>query len=115
MLLVSTNTIRTTNQMSEKKMLVLIFTSQSIHRLTCCRKPVKSDLPLSVVNLDKASVCGDRKTSFSFWQSEKSEFIYIGSFGLSGVTHIWGPSIGRSRRNRVRSHVCSRIMQFKRK
>ena len=31
MLLVSTNTIRTTNQMYEKKMLVLIYTSQSIY------------------------------------------------------------------------------------
>ena len=38
MLLVSTNTIRATNQMSEKKMLVLIYTSESIHRLTCCAK-----------------------------------------------------------------------------
>ena len=71
MLLVSTDTIRTTNQMAKKKMLVLIYTSQSIHRLTCCGKPVKFDLPLSVVNLDKASVCGDRKTSFSFWQKRK--------------------------------------------
>ena len=52
----------------ELKMLVLIYTSQSIHRLTCCGKPEKVQLPLPVVNLDKASVCGDRKTSFSFWQ-----------------------------------------------
>ena len=71
MLLVSTNKIRTTNQMSEKKLLVLIYISQLIHRLTCCGKPVKFDLPLSVVNLDKASVCGDRKTSFSFWKKRK--------------------------------------------
>ena len=47
------------------------------------------------------------KQVLAFGKSEKSEFIYIGSFGLSGVTHIWGPNIGRSRRNRVRSHVCS--------
>ena len=86
-------------------MLVLIYTSQSIHRLTCCGKPVKFDLPLSVVNLDKASaVIG--KQILAFGKSEKSEFIYIGSFGLSGVTRIWGPNNGRSRRNRVRSHVC---------
>ena len=52
-------------------MLILIYTSQLIHRLTCCGKPVKFDLPLSVVNLDKASVCGDRKTSLSFWQKRK--------------------------------------------
>ena len=70
MLLVSTNTIRTTNQMSEKNAgsylhmtgsgsvslcsillfkskyvwePVNIYTSQSIHRLTCCGKPVKFD------------------------------------------------------------------------
>ena len=30
-----------------------------------------SKLPLSVVNLDKASVCGDRKTSFIFCQKQK--------------------------------------------
>ena len=46
------------------------------------------------------------KQVLAFGKSEKSEFIYIGSFGLSGVTHIWGPNIGRSRRNCVRSHVC---------
>ena len=43
-----------------------IITSSS-----CGGKPVKFDLPLSVVNLDKASVCGDRKTSFSFCQKRK--------------------------------------------
>ena len=47
-----------------------------------------------------------RKQVLAFGKSEKSEFIYIGSFGLSGVARIWGPNIGRSRRNRVRSHVC---------
>ena len=46
------------------------------------------------------------KQVLAFGKSEKSEFIYIGSFGLLGVTRIWGPNIGRSRRNRVRSHVC---------
>ena len=32
------------------------------------QKTSKDQLPLPVVNLDKTSVCGDRKTSFSFWQ-----------------------------------------------
>ena len=45
------------------------------------------------------------KQVLAFGKSEKLEFIYIGSFGLSGVTRIWGPNTGRSRRNRVRSHV----------
>ena len=70
MLLVSTNTIRATNQTSEK-MLVLIYTFQSIHRLYLLRKTSKARLPLPVVNLGKASVCGDQKTSFSFWQKRK--------------------------------------------
>ena len=36
-----------------------------------------------------------RKQVLAFGKSEKSEFIYIGSFGLSGVTRIWGPiSVG---------------------
>ena len=35
------------------------------------RKTSKDRLPLPVFNLDKASVCGDRKTSFSFWQKRK--------------------------------------------
>ena len=34
-------------------------------------KTSKVRLPLPVVNLDKASVCGDLKTSFSFWQKRK--------------------------------------------
>ena len=46
------------------------------------------------------------KQVLAFGKSEKSEFIYIGSFGLSGGSHIWGPNIGRSRRGRERSHVC---------
>ena len=46
------------------------------------------------------------KQVIAFGKSEKSEFIYIGSFGLLGVTRIWGPDIGRSQRNRVWSHVC---------
>ena len=71
MLLVSTNTIRTTNQMSEK-MLVLIYTFQSIHILNLLWKTSKDRLPLPVVNLDKASVCGDWKTSFSFRQKRTS-------------------------------------------
>ena len=86
-------------------MLVLIYTSQSIHRLTCCGKPLKFNLPLSVVNLDKEASAVIGKQVLAFGKSEKSEFIYIGSFGLSGVTRIWGPNIGRSRRNCVRSHV----------
>ena len=35
------------------------------------RKTSKVRLPLPVVNLDKASVCGDQETSFSFWQKRK--------------------------------------------
>ena len=45
------------------------------------------------------------KQVWAFGKSEKSEFIYIGSFGLSGLIRIWGPNIGRSRRYRVWSHV----------
>ena len=56
--------------MSEKN-LVLIYTSQSIHKTYLLRKTRKDRSPLPVVNLDKASVCGDRKTSFSFWQKRK--------------------------------------------
>ena len=41
----------------------------------------KDQVSLPVVILDKASVCGDRKTSFSFL--EKSEFINIGIFAAS--------------------------------
>ena len=48
-----------------------------------------------------------RKQVLAFGKSEKSEFIYIGSFGLSGVTRIWGPNIDRSRWYRVWSHVCN--------
>ena len=66
MLLVST--IRSTNQMSDN-MLVLIYTIQSIHTLTCCRK--------------------------TRGKSEKLQFIDIGSFGLSGGNRIWRPNIGR--------------------
>ena len=82
MLLVSTNIIRTTNQMSEK-MLVLIYTSQSIHRLTCWGKPVKFDL-------DKASVCGDRKTSFSFWQKRKIRIDIYREFRSVGLDSYLG-------------------------
>ena len=77
-------------------MLVLIYTFQSIHRLTCCGKPVKFDLPLSVVNLDKA-VCGDRKTSFSFWQKRKigihiyREFRSVGRDSYLGAHILVGP------------------------
>ena len=35
------------------------------------RKTSKDRLLLPVVNLDKASICGYRKTSFSFWQKRK--------------------------------------------
>ena len=51
------------------------------------------------------------KQVLAFGKSKKSEFIYIGSFVLSGVTRIWGPNIGRSRRYRVWSHVC-KYMEF---
>ena len=70
MLLVSTNTIRTTNQMSEKN--AGSYLHFSIDTQTyLLRKTSKVRLPLPVVNLDKASVCGDRKTSFNFWQKRK--------------------------------------------
>ena len=70
MLLVSTNTIRTTNQMAEKN--ADSYLHFSIDTQTyLLRKTSKVRLPLPVVNLDKASICGDRKTSFSFWQKRK--------------------------------------------
>ena len=70
MLLVSTNTIRATNQMSEKN--AGSYLHFSIDTQTyLLRKTSKDRLPLPVVNLDKASVCGDRKTSFSFWHKRK--------------------------------------------
>ena len=68
MLLVST--VRVTDQISEN-MLVLIYTTQSIHRIILLWKTSKDRLLLPVVNLDKASVCSDRKTSFSFCQKRK--------------------------------------------
>ena len=79
MLLVSTTWV--TNQMSEN-MLVLIYTTQSIDRFTCCLKPEKTDSFIV-------------KHFSAFGKSEKSENFLIGSFGLSGVTCIWGPiSVG---------------------
>ena len=67
MLLVSTNTIRTTNQMSEKN--AGSYLHFSVDTLTyLLQKTSKVRLPLPVVNLDKASICNDRKTNFSFWQ-----------------------------------------------
>ena len=77
--------------MSEN-MLVLIITTQSIYRVTCCGKPIKIDW-LPVVKLDKASVCGDRKKSSAIGKSEKLEFINIGIFaalsrGRKGKRHI---------------------------
>ena len=70
MLLVSTNTIRATNQMSEKN------AGSYLHFLINTKtyllwKTSNVPLPLPVVNLDKASACGDGKTSFSFWQKRK--------------------------------------------
>ena len=41
----------------------------------------------------------------AFGKSETSEFIYIGSFGPSGCSRIWGPNIGRSRRDHERSRM----------
>ena len=80
-------------------MLVLIYTSQSIHRLTCCGKTSKVRLPLPVVNLDKASICSDRKTSFSFWQKRKvgihiyREFRPVGRDSHLGAQNL-GDDIG---------------------
>ena len=47
------------------------------------RKTRKDRLSLPVVNLDKASICSDRKTSFSFWQKRK---IGIRREGIKGGT-----------------------------
>ena len=80
-------------------MLVLIYTSQSIHRLTYCGKTSKVRLPLPVVNLDKASVCGDRKTSFSFKQKRKigihiyREFRSLRHDSYLGAQYRWVPTI----------------------
>ena len=73
------------------------------------RKTSKDWLPLPVVNLDKASVCGDRKTSFSFWQKWKIEIHIYRKFRSVGRDSYWGPNISRSRRYRVWSHVCQCI------
>ena len=82
--------------MSEN-MLVLIYT---IHTHTYLLwKTSKERLLLPVVNLDKASVCGDRKTSFSFWQKQRIGIhIYrdillprregVKGGAISGVLHI---------------------------
>ena len=86
-------------------MLVLIYSSIDTYPYLL-RKTSKVRLLLPVVNLDKTSVCGDRKTSFSLWQKRKIGIHIYQSFGLSGVTRIWGPNIGRSRQYRVWSHVC---------
>ena len=67
MLLVSTNTIRATNQMSEKNAGSYLHFSVDTQTYLL-RKTSKVRLPLPFVNLDKASICGDQKTSFSFWQ-----------------------------------------------
>ena len=116
MLLVSTNTIWATNQMSEKNAGSYLHFSIDTHTYLL-RKNSKDRLPLPVLNLDKQASAMIGKQLLAFGKSEKSEFIYIGSFGLSGVTHIWGPNIGRSRRYPVWSHVCdyfnSRTKQWK--
>ena len=91
MLLVSTT--QAANQMFEN-MLVLIYTTQSIHRLP-------------VVNLDKASICGDRKTSFSFWQKRKIGNLYIsGYFADSSGGHKGRCHLGSFTPDQERSHVC---------
>ena len=59
------NTARATNQMSEN-MLVPIYTTLIDTHTYLLRKTSEDQLLLPVVNLDKASVCGDQKTSFSF-------------------------------------------------
>ena len=82
--------------MSEK-MLVLIYTYQSIHR-DLLRKTSKVRLPLPVVNLDRASVCGDQKTSFSFWQKQKIRIHIYREFWSVRHDSFWGPNISRSRR-----------------
>ena len=75
MLLVSTIQIRATNQMVWKYAGSYLHYSidTQTHETYLVRKTSKDRLPLPVVNLDKASVCGDRKTSFSFWQKRKFE------------------------------------------
>ena len=56
----------------------------------------KVRLPLPVVNLDKASVCGDRKTSFSFWQKRKIVIhIYREFRSVGRDSYLGGPiSVG---------------------
>ena len=82
--------------MSEK-MLVLIYTPQLIHKTYLLRKTSKDRLLLPVVNLDKASVCGDWKTSFSFWQKRKIGIHIYREFRSVGRDSYLGSNIGRSR------------------
>ena len=84
------STIRATNQMSEN-MLFLIYTTDT---QTCVlRKTSKGWLALPAVNLDKASICGDQKTSFSFWKNRNS-YISRDSVCQAGLVFVGPISVG---------------------
>ena len=58
----------------------------------------------------KQASADDQKTSFSFDKSKNSEFIYIGSFSLSGGIRIWGPkSVGPDDIGSDHMYVSTRI------
>ena len=84
MFLVSTTW--TTNQMSEK------YAGYDTETYLL-RKTSKDRLSLPVVNLDKASVCGDRKTSFSFWKKRKLEIHKYRGFLLPRREGVKGGAI----------------------
>ena len=92
MLLVRTNTIRATNQMSEKNAGSCLHFSIDTQTYLL-RKTSKVRLPLPVVNLDKASVCGDQKTSFSFWQKRKNQNSYISGVLVCRAWLVFGGPI----------------------
>ena len=92
------STIRATNQMS--KNIPGTYLHYSIDAQTnLLQKTSKDLLLLPVVNLDKASVCGDRKTSFSCWQKQKfgihtyREFRSVGRVSYLGAQYQLVPTI----------------------
>ena len=86
-------TIRVTSQMSEN-MLVLIYTTQWIHRLTCCGKPVKIDCHFLLQIEIKQASAEVGQQFLAFGKSEKSEFIYIQfSVRRAVVVHVFGGPI----------------------
>ena len=69
------------------------------------RKTSKDRLSLPVVNLDKASVCGDRKTSFSFGKKRKIGIHKYRDFAASSGGRKRRRHIGSFTPDRERSHV----------